>query len=87
MIKHLGNQIRDLQRELGEIQKHQALLRIQPCRGDSEIKEKEAKFDALDKRGAFIRETMRDLTRKRQLLISESTTKGSYKPPSSSDSS
>ena len=38
MIKELENQIRDLQKELAEIKKDQAVLRIQPCRGDSEIR-------------------------------------------------
>ncbi len=87
MIKQLENQIRDLQRELAQIQKDQALLRLQPCRGDSEIKEKDAKLDELNKRGAVIKEKIRYLTRKRQLLISQSTTKGSYESPGSDNSS
>jgi hypothetical protein len=73
MIKELENQIRDLQRELAEIQKDQAVLRLQPCRGDSEIRGKDAKFDELDRRAKAINETIRSMTRKRQLLISEST--------------
>jgi len=77
MIKQLENQIRDLQKELAEIQKDQAVLRLQPCRGDSEIRGKDAKFDELDKRAKAINETIRGLTRKRQLLISESTIRGS----------
>ncbi len=87
MIKQLENQIMDLQKELSQIQKDQALLRLQPCRGDSQIMEKEARFDGLDKRARGIRKTVRDLTRKRQLLVSESTVRGSYKYPSSSGSS
>ncbi len=73
MIKQLENQIRDLQRELTEIEKDQAVLRLQPCRGDSEIRGKDAKLDELDRRAKAIKETMRNLTRKRQLLISEPT--------------
>jgi len=76
MIKQLENQIRDLQREFAEIQKDQAVLRLQPCRGDSEIRGKDAKFDELDRRGKAINETIRGMTRKRQLLISESTIRG-----------
>jgi predicted nucleic acid-binding Zn-ribbon protein len=87
MIKQLENQIRDLQKELAEIQKDQAVLRLQPCRGDSEIRGKDAKFDELDRRATTIRETIRDLTRKRQLLISESTIRGSNESPSSNNSS
>ena len=77
MIKELENQIRDLQKELSQVQKDQAVLRLQPCRGDSEIKEKDSKFDELDRRAKTISDSIRDLTRKRQLLISQSTTRGS----------
>jgi prefoldin subunit 5 len=87
MIKELERQIRDLQRELSELKKDQAVLRLQPCRGDSDIKGKDAKFDELDRRAKNINETIRDLTRKRQLLISEATTKGSYHSPDSKPSS
>jgi len=87
MIKQLENQIRDLQKELAAIQKDQAALRLQPCRGDSEIRGKDAKFDELDRRAKAINETIRGMTRKRQLLISESTIRGSNESPSSNSSS
>jgi predicted nucleic acid-binding Zn-ribbon protein len=87
MIKQLENQIRDLQKELAAIQKDQAVLRLQPCRGDSEIRGKDAKFDELDRRAKAINETIRGMTRKRQLLISESTIRGSNESPSSNSSS
>ena len=76
MIKQLENQIRDLKRELAEIQKEQAVRRLQPCRGDSEIRGKHAKFDELDRRGKVINDTIRGMPRKRQLLISESAIRG-----------
>jgi len=87
MIKELEKEIRDLQKELDEIKKDQSVLRLQPCRGDSEIMAKDAKFDELEKRAKIIRESIRDLTRKRQLLISESTSRGTYELPSSDTSS
>ena len=87
MSKELENQIRDLQKELAAIQKDQAVLRLQPCRGDSEIRGKDAKFDELDKRAKTIEETIRSMTRKRQLLISESALRGSCDSPSSNKSS
>jgi hypothetical protein len=87
MIKQLENQIRDLKRELAEIQKDQAVLRLQPCRGDSEMGGKDAKFDELDRRAKVIDETIRGMTRKRQLLISECTIRGIYDSHSSSNSS
>jgi hypothetical protein len=77
MINQLEIQIRDLQKELAEIKKNQAVLRIQPCRGDSEIREKDAKFDELDRRAKAINETIRGMTRKRQLLISQPAIRGS----------
>lgn len=87
MINQLENQIRDLQKELVEIQKDKAVLRLQPCRGDSEIREKDAKFDELDRRAKVINETVRGMTRKRQLLISESTIRGNNESSSSKNSS
>ncbi len=83
MSKELENQIRDLQKELAAIQKDQAVLRLQPCRGDSEMKEKDAKFDELNRRAKAINETIRSMTRKRQLLISESAIRGSCNTPGS----
>ncbi len=87
MSKELENQIRDLQKELVAIQKDQAVLRLQPCRGDSEMREKDAKFDELDRRAKAINETIRSMTRKRQLSISESVIRGSRDTPSSKKSS
>jgi predicted nucleic acid-binding Zn-ribbon protein len=87
MIKQLENQIRDLQKELAEIQKDQAVLRLQPCRGDSEIRGKDARFDELDRRAKVINDTIRGTTRKRQLLISEPAIRGSNEFSSSDRSS
>ena len=87
MIKQLENQIRNLQKELAAIQKDQAVLLRQPCQGDSEIKEKDGKLDELDRRAKAINETIRGLTRKHQLSISESAIRGSCDSPSSKNSS
>ena len=87
MSKELDNQIRDLQKELAAIQKDQAILRLQPCRGDSEMREKDAKYDELDKRAKAIEETIRAMTRKRQLSNSESAIRGSCDSPTSNKSS
>jgi len=87
MIKQLENEIRDLKRELAEIKKEQAVLRLQPCWGDLEMKGKDAKLDDLGRRAKVINETIRGMTRKRQLLISESTIRGNNESPSSKNSS
>ena len=73
MIKQLEKQIRDLQKELAEVQKGQSALRLLPCRGDSEIREKDGKLEELDRRAKTINEIIRDLERKRQKLMAEST--------------
>ena len=75
MIKQLEKQIRDLQKELAEVQKGQAALYLQPCRGDSEIREKDAKLEELDRRAKTINGTIHDLQRKRQGLMSGSIIK------------
>jgi chromosome segregation ATPase len=80
MIKQLENQIRDLQKELAETKNNQAVLRLQPCLGDSEIREKEGKLEELDGRAKAITETLRDLKRKHQLLLSESVPRTIYNP-------
>jgi predicted nucleic acid-binding Zn-ribbon protein len=83
MINQLESQIRDLKKELAEIKRNQAALRLQPCLGDSEIREKEEKFDELDGRASVINETVRDLTRKHQLLLSEAAPRTTYDFPGS----
>ena len=72
-MQELENQIRDLQEELAEVQKDLAVLRLQPCRGDSDIRQKDAKLDEVDRRATNLKKTIVDLTRKLQLLISQST--------------
>ena len=77
MIKRLEKQVRDLQKELAEVQKGQAAIRLQPCRGDSEIREKDAKFDELDRRAKTVGESIRNLEGKRQKLMAQSIIKES----------
>lgn len=81
MIRTLEKEIRGLQRELAGLEKEQALLRLQPCRGDSEIRKKDASFDELDGRARILNETIQDLTRRRQLLIAQSIITGIYDSP------
>jgi septal ring factor EnvC (AmiA/AmiB activator) len=86
MITELEKKIRDLQKEQAEIKKDQSVLRLQPCRGDSEIRDKDGKLEELDMRAKTINRTIHDLTRRRQLVISESTSRGTYDLPNSSNS-
>jgi chromosome segregation ATPase len=87
MTLDLEEQIRGLRRELAEVEKEQAALRLQPCKGDSEISKKDAKFDELDRKRAILRKTIVDLTRKLQLLNSQSITGESCDSHASRDSS
>jgi len=87
MITELEKKIRDLQKELAEIKKDQSVLRLQPCRGDSDIMAKDGKLEELDMRAKTINRTIHDLQRKRQVLMSESTSRGIYDSPNSSKSS
>ena len=87
MIKELEKEIQNLQKELAEIKKDRSDLRLQPCRGDSEILAKDGKLEELDMRAKTINRAIHDLTRKRQLLMAESTSRGIYDSPNSSKSS
>jgi hypothetical protein len=64
-MKKIDSQIRDLQKELVELRKGQAILRLQPCLGDSEMRMKEQKFDELEQKAKVITDTLRDTIRKR----------------------
>ena len=75
MLTEFEKQIRDLQKELLKVQKEQAALRLQPCKGDSEIRKKDEKFDELEGRSKVLRESIRHLIRTRQLSVSQSISK------------
>jgi len=50
MIKQIERHVRDRQKELNEVQKKQAALRLQPCTGEVMIRDKEEKLEDLGKR-------------------------------------
>ncbi|MBI5969094.1 MAG: hypothetical protein HY882_14710 [Deltaproteobacteria bacterium] len=81
MIKQIERQVRDLQKELLELQKEWDLTRLQPCRGDTEIRKKDELLDELDKRIDSINDKIRELERKRRELMSESVKKAGYESP------
>ena len=83
MIKELENEIRDLKKELAEVQKDQTVLRFQPCQGDSEIRKKDEKIDALVKQERVVNDTVRGMVKKRQLMLSESAPRTTYNFPDS----
>ena len=81
MIKQIERQVRDLQKELNEVQKEQADLRLQPCKGDVTIRKKEEKLEGLDNRIRSIKESTRELERKRQEMISKPLNCEGYESP------
>jgi hypothetical protein len=52
-----------------------------------EIREKDEKFDELDRRAKVINDTIRGMTRKHQLLLSESAPRTTYNSPGSNGAS
>jgi hypothetical protein len=81
MIKQIERQVRDLQKELNEVQKKQAALRLQPCTGDVTIRKKEEKLEDLGKRIRSLKESIREPERKRQEVISEPLKREGYESP------
>ena len=70
MIKQIERQVRDLQKELSEIQKEWNLVRLQPCRGDGDIRQKDRKLNSLEERVETIQDQIRELERKRRDVLS-----------------
>ncbi len=81
MIKQIERQIRDLQRNLMEVQKVRTSLRLHPCKGDLELRRKEGNLEELDERIRTFRESIRELERKRQEALSEPFKKEGYPSP------
>ena len=81
MIKQVEHQIRELQKELTGAQKKLASLRLQPCRGDMEIRQKERRLDEVEEGIKSIKEKMRDLHKKRHEIMAENLKKEGYESP------
>ncbi len=64
-----------------EVQKEWDLVRLQPCLGDAEIRQKDESLDRLEKRIAAIHEKIRELERKRREMMSEAIKKTNYESP------
>jgi len=54
MVEELEKQIRDLQKDLAEVQRQQTVLRLLPCMGDSEIRD----FGQCFNRSYFLRKML-----------------------------
>ena len=66
MIKEIEHQVRDLQKEFSVVQKEWNLVRLQPCRGDEDIRRKDGKLNSLEERMDTIQDQIRELERKRR---------------------
>jgi len=81
MIKQIERQVRELQRELMEVQKEWDSVRLQPCWGDGEIRQKDELLEGLEKRMDGIHEKMRELERRRREMMSEAIKRADYESP------
>ena len=81
MIKQIERQVREFQRELMGAQKEWDMVRLQPCLGDAEIRQKDESLDRLEKRIDAIHEKIRELERKRREMMSEAIKKTNYESP------
>jgi len=81
MTKQIERQVRDLQKEMAEAQRERDLLRLRPCRGDMEIREKDEGLDRLDKRIESIQSLIRELGKKRREGMSAAVKRGEYESP------
>ena len=70
MIKQIERQVRDLQKELSDLQKEWNMVRLQPCRGDGDIRQKDQKLNNLEERVDAIQDQIRELERKRRDALS-----------------
>jgi chromosome segregation ATPase len=80
MIKQIERQVRDLQKELSEVQKEWNLVRLQPCRGDGDIRRKDEKLKSLEERMDAIQDQIRELERKRRDVLSGTVRKEDKTP-------
>ena len=64
-----------------EAQREATSLRLQPCKGDTELRRKEGKLEELEKRIRSLRESIRELGRKRQEGMSKPFKKEGYESP------
>ena len=81
MIKEIERQVRDLQKELSEVQKEWNLVRVQPCRGDGDIRQKDEKLNGLEERMNAIQDQIRGLERKRRDVLSGTVKKEDAESP------
>ena len=81
MIKQIERQVRDLQKELSEVQKEWNLVRLQPCRGDGDIRQKDEKLNSLEERMDAIQDQIRGLERKRRDVLSGTVKKADAESP------
>jgi len=65
---------------MAEAQRERDLLRLRPCRGDMEIREKDGGLDRLDKRIESIQSLIRELGKKRREVMSAAVKGGSMNP-------
>ena len=83
MIKQIEGQVRDLQKKLAETPKVCNLLRLQPCKGDQEIRQKDEEINRLGKTVNSLIQHISELEKKRREMMSEAMKKPGCDSPRS----
>jgi len=82
MLKQIERQIRELQKELADVQKEWNAARLQPCRGDAEIRKKDEALRGLEIRMDSLQGKILELERKRREMMSAAVIKNAgYESP------
>jgi len=79
--KQLERQIRELQKELFDAKKEADLLRLQPCTGDFELRQKEEAMTEIETRVETIHQNIRELEKRRRETMSTALKNSGYEPP------
>lgn len=82
-MKQLDRQMHELQKEIVEARKERQAMRLLPCRGDSEIRQKEARLEEIDRRVERIQQRLLELSKRRRELMSEVVRQANYESPCS----
>jgi chromosome segregation ATPase len=80
-VKQIERQIRDLQKNLLDAKKEADLLRLQPCTGDFELREKEEAMTEIENRMDTINQNIRELEKKRREMMSTAAKDFGYDSP------
>jgi TolA-binding protein len=80
-VKQIERQIRDLQKEVLDARKEADLLRLQPCTGDFELRQKEEAMTEIENRMETMNQNIRELEKNRREMMSTAAKDFTYESP------